>query len=131
MFNSSPTLCQEANLEGIWTLEKCEIQKELNGVRAKVDYQPADGNIPNWYIFTELTFGKEKTCSIVLNKNEIVGKYKQTDTELILDFIIMIPDYNYSLDNNTLVLKRRHYHYDYDNAETLIEIEMSYVKKAE
>ena len=129
--NSSPSFCQEVSLEGIWVLEKCEIQKDSNGVRSKVDYQPADGDIPKWYVFTELIFGKEKSCFIVLNEHEIVGKYKQTDTGLILDFIIMIPDYNYSLNNNTLVLKRRHNYFDDNNTESLIDIEMSYVKKTE
>ena len=117
--------------EGVWVLEKCEIQKDSAGVKLKVDYRSTDGNIPQWYVFTELTFGKEKSCSIKLGEDVIVGKYKQTGDKLILDFIIMIPDYNYSLrNNNTLVLKRRHRFQEID-AEYFVDIEMSYSLKTE
>ena len=117
---------QDLSLEGgIWVLEKCEIQKDSKGVMSKVDYQLTDGDIPQWYVFTELKFGKEKSCSIKLGEDEIVGKYKQTGDKLILDFIIMIPDYNYSLNNNTLVLKRRH-HFQESDIECFVDIEMFY-----
>ena len=127
--NSSLSLCQEVSLEGVWKLEKCEIQKDSAGITSKVDYQPTDGSIPQWFVFTELTLGKEKSCLTILNKDEIAGEYKQTDTGLVLDFVLMIPEYNYSLiNNNTLVLKRRQYHYYYDNTEYLVDIEMFYTK---
>ena len=117
-------------LEGIWILEKCEIQKDSTGIISKIDYQLTDGDIPQWYVFSELIFGKEKSCSIKLGEDEIVGEYKQTDDKLILDFVIMIPDYSYSLKNNVLVLKRR-YHFQERNTEYFVDIEMSYSKKTE
>ena len=127
--NSSLSLCQEVSLEGIWTLERCEIKKDSAGVKSKLDYQVTDGDIPRWYVFTELTFGKEKSCSIILGVDIITGEYKQTDDKLILDFIAMIPDYNYSLkNNNTLVLKRKHYFQESDT-EYFVDIEMFYSKK--
>ena len=122
---------QEFSLEGRWTLEKCEIQKDSAGVKSKVDYQPTDGDIPRWCVFTELTFGKEKSCSIMLDENEITGEYNQTDDKLILDFIIMITEYNYSLrNNNILLLKRRHRFQELDT-EYFVDIEMSYSIKTE
>ena len=130
--NSSLSLSQEVNLEGIWTLEKCEIQKDSAGIKLKVDYQPTDGNITQWFVFTELTLGKEKSCLVVLNDDKIAGEYKQTDTGLVLDFSLMVPDYNYSLtDENTLVLKRRQYYYYANNTEYFVDIEMFYAKKTE
>jgi hypothetical protein len=123
---------QDLNLEeGIWVLEKCEIQKDSAGTKLKVDYQLTDGNIPQWYIFTELTFGKEKSCSIKLGEDVIAGKYMQKGDILSLDFVLMIPDYSYSfINNNTLVLKRRHRFQEID-AEYFVDIEMSYSLKTE
>ena len=130
-FSAVDTQAQSVNsgLEGTWKLEKCEIQKDSAGIKSKVNYLPTDENISRWYVFTELTFGKDKSCLTVINNDEITGEYKHTDTGLVLDIIIMVSEYSYSLtDDNTLVLKRRQHYYHHDNTGYFEDIEITYAK---
>jgi hypothetical protein len=51
---------------------------------------------------------------------------------MILDFVIMLPEYHYSLENGLLILKRRQYLYDNSNPDGyFLDIEMYYSQKTE
>jgi len=118
-------------LEGVWTLEQCIITQDSAGVVSSIDYRISDGNIPKWYIFTELTFGDENSCSIMLNNSIIEGEYSLTDEGMLkLDFIILLAEYHCILASDTmLVLRRRHYFYNESNPESdFIDIELYYYK---
>ena len=118
--------------EGVWSLEQCEIKKDSAGVVSMVDYQLKEGNIPKWDIYTELTLGSDESCSIVLNNTILKGKYSLPEEGvLVLDFILMLPKYHYSLINNTtLALSLRRYLYDEKGQGTnFVDIKLFYSKK--
>ena len=120
--------------EGTWTLERCEIRKDSVGRKSDINYLLKDGNITWWYIFTEFSFSEEKNCFTIMNNDTIRGKYSvQDDNVLILDFIIMLPDYHYTfIDDSTLLLSRRHYLYNASRPERgFLDISMYFTKKEE
>jgi len=123
---------QNTSLTGTWKLEKCILQKDSAGVVSMIDYRPSDGNIPRWYIYTELTIGEDQSCSIRLSNNIEKGKYRIEGDTLILDLIIVIPVYQYAFENDsTLILKRRHYLYNKSRPERgFIDIGMYYTNKS-
>ena len=134
MLSFCAMLAQTPALKGTWELEKGEIRQDSAGVISMIDYQLKDGNIPRWDIYTEFTLGEEKSCSIKLNDRVETGEYSLADDSiLILDLILLIPRYHYSLiSDTTLVLTRRHYLFDEDGpGKNFLEIKLSYSKKIE
>jgi hypothetical protein len=126
---ASAAQAQTALPTGEWTLEKCEIRKDSAGRISDVDYRLSEENISRWYIFTTLTFDGKETCHTVLNGDTLTGNYSVTNGDTLkLDFIIMLPEYRYTLKGDTaLELTRRHYLYNVDYPERgFLDIKLYY-----
>lgn len=121
---------QDVNLTGDWMLSRVTIEKDSSGIRSVVPYEVSEGNIPMWDIYTSLEFTGDGQCFLLLNGEIIKGDYSIENNSIELDFIIMLPTYNYTLEGDLLHLSRRHYLGGKSRPERgHLEIDMYYERK--